>query len=138
MFKNYLKIAWRNLKKHKAYTAINLVGLIVAFSSSILVFLAAYFDLSYDGFHANAKNIYRTLNQVQTAEGVRYGASMAYPLAPALKKEFSEVKYAARLKYTSGAVRYNGKDYNKSIRTTDPDFLKMFLQFSLCRIKFCW
>lgn len=126
MLKNYLKIAWRNLKKHKAYTAINLVGLIVAFSSSILVFLAAYFDLSYDGFHANGKNIYRTLNQVQTNDGVRYGTSMAYPLAPALKSEFSEVKYAARLKYGSGAIRYNGKDYNKSIRTTDPDFLKMF------------
>ena len=126
MFKNYLKIAWRNLKKHKAYTAINLVGLIVAFSSSMLVFLAAYFDLSFDGFHANAKNIYRTLNQVQTAEGVRYGNSMAYPLAPTLKKEFSEVKYAARIKFGSGAIRYNGKDYNKSIRTTDPDFLKMF------------
>ena len=126
MFKNYLKIAWRNLKKHKAYTAINLVGLIVAFSSSMLVFLAAYFDLSYDGFHTNANNIYRTLNQVQTAEGVRYGNSMAYPLAPTLKKEFSEVKYAARIKYGSGAIRYNGKDYSKSIRTTDPDFLKMF------------
>ena len=126
MFKNYIRIAWRNFVKHKAYTAINLVGLIVAFSSSILVFLAAYFDLSYDGFHANAKNIYRTLNQVQTAEGVRYGNSMAYPLAPTLKKEFSEIKYAARIKYGSGAIRYNGKDYNKSIRTTDPDFLKMF------------
>ena len=126
MFKNYLKIAWRNLKKHKAYTAINLVGLIVAFSSSILVFLAAYFDLSYDGFHANAKNIYRTLNQVQTPEGVRYGTSMPYPLAPALKKEFSEVKYTARLNYSSGIIRYKGIEYNKSIRTTDPDFLKMF------------
>jgi putative ABC transport system permease protein len=126
MLKNYLKIAWRNLKKHKVFTAINLVGLVVAFSSSILVFLAAYFDLSFDGFHTNSKNIYRTLNQVQTAEGVRYGASMAYPLAPALKKEFSEVKYAARLRYSSGAIRYNGKDYNKSIHTTDPDFLKMF------------
>ena len=126
MFKNYLKIAWRNLKKHKAYTAINLIGLIVAFSSSILIFLAAYFDLSFDGFHTNSKNIYRTLNQVQTAEGVRYGSSMAYPLAPTLKSEFSEVKYAARLKYGSGAIRYNGKDYNKLIYTTDPDFLKMF------------
>ena len=126
MFKNYLKIAWRNLKKHKAYTTINLVGLIVAFSSSMLVFLAAYFDLSYDGFHVNTKNIYRTLNQVQTPEGVRYGTSMPYPLAPALKNEFSEVKYAARLKYSSGAIRYKGIEYNKSIRTTDPDFLKMF------------
>jgi putative ABC transport system permease protein len=126
MLKNYLKIAWRNLKKHKAYTAINLVGLVVAFSSSILVFLAAYFDLSYDGFHTNAKNIYRTCNKVQTPDGVRYGTSMAYPLAPALKKEFAEVKYATRIKYGGGAVRYNGKDYNKDIRTVDADFLQMF------------
>jgi len=126
MFKNYLKIAWRNLIKHKAYSAINLVGLVVAFSSSILVFLAAYFDLSFDGFHANVKNIYQTYNQVLTPEGVRYGTSMAYPLAPALKKEFPEVKYAARLRYGSGAIRYKGKDYNKFIRTTDPDFLRMF------------
>ena len=126
MIKNYFKVAWRNLKRHKVFTAINLVGLIVAFTSSILVFLAAYFDLSYDGFHTNANNIYRTLNQVQTAEGVRYGNSMAYPLAPTLKKQFSEIKYAARIKYGSGTIRYHGKDYNKSIRTTDPDFLKMF------------
>ena len=126
MIKNYFKVAWRNLKRHKVFTAINLVGLIVAFTSSILVFLAAYFDLSYDGFHTNTNNIYRTLNQVQTAEGVRYGNSMAYPLAPTLKKQFSEIKYAARIKYGSGTIRYHGKDYNKSIRTTDPDFLKMF------------
>lgn len=126
MFKNYFKIAWRNLIKHKAYTAINLVGLVVAFSSSILVFLAAYFDLSYDGFHANSKNIYRTYNKVQTPDGMRYGTSSAYPLAPELKKEYAEVKYAARLRYSSGAIRYKGKDYNKSIRTTDPDFLRMF------------
>jgi putative ABC transport system permease protein len=126
MLKNYLKIAWRNLKKHKAYTAINLIGLVVAFSSSILVFLAAYFDLSFDGFHTNGKNIYRTCNKVQTPDGVRYGTSMAYPLVPALKKEMPEVKYATRIKYRSGAVRYNGKDFNKDIRTVDPDFLKMF------------
>jgi putative ABC transport system permease protein len=126
MLKNYFKIAWRNLKKNKGYTAINLIGLIVAFSSSILVFLAAYFDLSFDGFHANAKNIYRTCNKVQTPDGVRYGTSMSYPLAPALKKEMPEVKYASRIKYKSGAVRYNGKDFNKDIRTVDPDFLKMF------------
>jgi hypothetical protein len=86
MFKNYLKIAWRNLIKHKAYAAINLVGLVVAFSSSILIFLAAYFDISFDGFHANGKNIYRTYNQIQMPKGIRYGTSMAYPLAPALAK----------------------------------------------------
>ncbi|MDN3655944.1 ABC transporter permease [Ferruginibacter paludis] len=126
MFKNYLTIAWRNLKKHKAYTAINLVGLVVAFSSSILVFLAAYFDLSFDRFHTNSNHIFRTYSKVQTPEGVRYGNSSAYPLAPALKQAFPEVKYAARLKYGGSAVRYKGKDYNKSIRTTDPDFLKMF------------
>ena len=42
MIKNYFKVAWRNLQRHKIFTAINLIGLIVAFTSSILVFLAAY------------------------------------------------------------------------------------------------
>jgi putative ABC transport system permease protein len=126
MLKNYLKIAWRNLKKHKAYTAINLIGLIVAFSSSILVFLAAYFDLSFDSFHAKAKNTFRIYTQRQMPTGVDYNTVMAYPMAPALKKEFAEIKYAARIKYGSGAVRYNGKDFNKMIRTTDADFLQLF------------
>jgi ABC-type antimicrobial peptide transport system permease subunit len=126
MFKNYFSIAWRNLKKHKAYTAINLIGLVVAFSSSILVFLAAYFELSFDGFHANGKNTFRVVFQQQAPEGVRYATSMAYPMAPALKQEFPEIKYATRLRNGSGAIRYNGKDYNKMIRTTDADFLQMF------------
>jgi putative ABC transport system permease protein len=126
MLKNYFKIAWRNLKKNKGYTAINLIGLIVAFSSSILVFLAAYFDLSYDKFHTNGKNIYRTYFKKQRSIGSDIGTSMAYPLATALKKEMPEVKYAARIRYGSGAIRYNGKDFDKMIRVTDTDFLKMF------------
>ncbi len=126
MFKNYLKIAWRNLVKHKAYTGINLVGLVVAFSSSMLVFLAAYFDLSFDSFHVNKNNLYRTVNVVQSEEGVGYGNSMAYPVVPALKRDYSEVKYATRWRFGSGAIRYNGKEYNKMINAADPDFLRMF------------
>ena len=126
MFKNYFSIAWRNLKKHKAYTAINLIGLVVAFSSSILVFLAAYFELSFDGFHANGKNTFRVVFQQQAPEGVRYATTMAYPMAPTLKQEFSEIKYVARIRYGSGAIRYNGKDFNKMIKVTDADFLQIF------------
>ena len=47
-------------------------------------------------------------------------------MAPALKKEFPEIKYAARIKYGSGAIRYNGKEFSKMIRATDADFLSMF------------
>ncbi len=126
MFKNYFKIAWRNLVKHKAYTAINLIGLVVAFSSSMLVFLAAYFDLSFNGFHANKEHLFRTYNVLMSDDGDRYGTSMAYPAIPALKRDYPEVKYAARWRYGSSSVRYNGKDYNKMIRATDPDFLQMF------------
>ena len=126
MIKNYFKVALRNLKNHKVFTGINLIGLIVAFTSSILIFLAAYFDLSFDGFHAGKKNIYRVYFTSQTQEGVAFSTSMPYPMVPALKKEFPEVQYAAGLLYTSSAIRYKGKEYNKMVRTTDADFLSLF------------
>ena len=126
MIKNYFIVAFRNLKNHKVFTGINLIGLIVAFTTSILIFLAAYFDLSYDGFNVNKKNIYKIYTTSQTAEGADIATSMPYPLTPALKKEFPEVIYATRLQYTSTLVRYNGKEYQKMVRSADADLLSMF------------
>lgn len=50
MLKNYLKIAWRNLSKHKGDTVINLLGLCVAFTAALLLFLSVFFEFSYDNF----------------------------------------------------------------------------------------
>ena len=59
MIKNYLKIALRNLKKHKLYSFINILSLTVGITSCILIYLYVRQELSYDKYFKNADNIYR-------------------------------------------------------------------------------
>ncbi|HXF28954.1 MAG TPA: ABC transporter permease, partial [Chlamydiales bacterium] len=59
MIKSYLKIAWRNLVKHKAFAAINIAGLAIGMTCSIFILLWVQNELSYDRFHKNADQIYR-------------------------------------------------------------------------------
>lgn len=59
MFGNYLKIALRNIKKHRGYSFINISGLAIGIASSILIFLFVVYELSYDKFYENKEDIYR-------------------------------------------------------------------------------
>lgn len=59
MFKNYLKIAFRNIIKHKGFSIINIVGLAIGIACSILILLFVTYELSYDKFHEKADRIYR-------------------------------------------------------------------------------
>jgi ABC-type antimicrobial peptide transport system permease subunit len=59
MFKNYLKIAFRNIIRHKAYSSINILGLAIGMACSILIFLWVKHELSFDRFHTKAASIYR-------------------------------------------------------------------------------
>ncbi len=62
MIKNYFITAWRNLSKHKLYSAINIVGLATGIAACIVILLFVYYERSFDNLHS--KNIYR-LNEVQ-------------------------------------------------------------------------
>ena len=59
MLKNYLKVAWRNLKKQKLYSIINILGLSVGLSSFLLIYLYLYDELTYDQFNRDHERIYR-------------------------------------------------------------------------------
>ena len=61
MLKNYLKIAIRNLFRHKAFSFINIVGLAVGMACTVLILLWVQDELSYDKFFKNADNIYLVL-----------------------------------------------------------------------------
>src|SRR5687767_9532368 len=88
MFKNYLKIAWRNIWKNKVYSAINIVGLAIGLAACIVIMLFVFYEKSFDAVHT--KNIYR-LNEVQKFEGMVKPQNVAlsmYPMGPTLVKEF--------------------------------------------------
>ena len=53
MSKNYLKTAWQNLRSHKAYLAINTIGLAVGIAACMLIFLLILYETSFDYFHKN-------------------------------------------------------------------------------------
>ncbi|SEL26525.1 ABC transporter permease [Parapedobacter koreensis] len=102
MLRNYLKIAWRNLKKNKLYSLINMTGLATGMAVCIVIMLFVSYERSFDGFHT--KNIYR-LNEVQKFEGMVAPQNVAlsmFPMGPTLQQEFPEVINFTR-------VRPNGK-----------------------------
>lgn len=127
MIKNYLKIAFRKLWKNKVHTAINMVGLALAFGSSILLYLTASYEFSYDTFHKDADRVYCLyFNSADKTGKPEYSAAMAYPLTPALKAEFPEVEAATSYSWGAGEITYKEKKFQKGIQTVDADFLKVF------------
>ena len=127
MIRNYIKIAFRNLWKNRIYTAINIIGLSVAFGSSILLYLTSAYELSFDSFHKDSDRIFRLYFSAMSKDGSpNIGTSMAYPLTPALKAEFPEVEGVTRINWGAGGVTYNGKKFDKMVRSADADFFKMF------------
>ena len=126
MFRNYLKIAFRTLWKHKTHTTINVVGLAVAFASATLLFLTAAFELSFDRFHTEADRIYRTNLLIQDPKGAERSASMPYPLAPTLKQTFPDIKEISRYEEGNASVLYGDRELQKQIDGVDPDMLTIF------------
>ena len=87
MFKNYVKIAFRNLIKHKKFSIINIFGLAIGLACFLVIMLWVQDELSYDRFHKNADHIYMAIRN----ESGKASAGTSQMLAPALKEELPEV-----------------------------------------------
>lgn len=129
MFKNYFKVAFRNLAKNKVYSFINISGLAVSLAAGVLVLLWVKDELSFDGFHKNAARIYIAAAQI-SAEGkktVIYGTPA--PLAVFGKKELPEVEDACRVSNNNGVSLFEYKDKSfveDKCAFADPSFFSMF------------
>ena len=92
MLRNYLKIAFRNLWRNKAFSAINIVGLAIGIAACFFVFQYVYFESSYDRFHTNAANIYRVpISYSGSMSNVSTTAANHPAVGPAMKADFPEV-----------------------------------------------
>jgi putative ABC transport system permease protein len=99
MIKNYFKIAWRNLWKNKAFSAINIIGLSVGMAAFMVIMMFVAYEKSFDNFHT--RNIYR-LNEVQTIgqQGATQKVALSmFPMGPALKLEYPEIKNFTRINW---------------------------------------
>lgn len=126
MIKNYLKIAWRNLMKDKAFTSINIIGLSVAFGVAILLAMAGFFDLSYDKFHTNGDDIYKVYSVKQSTKGPQASVSHPAPLMDAIKNEVPGIEKATRHLQQEAILSYGEKEINMDAIWVDADFFNMF------------
>ncbi|OOQ62051.1 ABC transporter permease [Mucilaginibacter pedocola] len=95
MLKNYFKIAWRNIIRHKGYSAINISGLSVGIAASLLIFVILQFELSFNTNFSNYKNIYHVVTQQMGEDGTTYNPGVSVPGLDALRIDFPQVKFAA-------------------------------------------
>ena len=129
MFKNYLKITLRNLKRHKGYFFINISGLIVGIVVCILIFLYVKDELSYDKFNKKADRIYRIVNSGNIRGNHIEVPLVSGPWGPAMVDEFPEVLKAVRLKVPESrwTIKYEDKKFfEKGFYFADPSFLEVF------------
>jgi len=127
MFKNYLKIASRNILRHKGYSFINIVGLAVGMAVCILILLWVQDELSYDRFHKNHNDIYRVI-QIWRKGGESHNPVTPAALAPALKEEFPEIVNAARFRGVGRILLKCSEHhfYEQGGAFTDPAAFSMF------------
>jgi len=126
MFKNYLKIALRNLKRHKGYSFINIAGLAFGLACAILILLWVRDETSYDRFHANGEDIYRVLQQVKFSDHETTWAISQGPLGPGLAKDFPEVVRSVRFKPARFQVRQGDVWVSEMVMLADPSVFEAF------------
>ncbi len=126
MLKNYLKIALRNLKRHKGYSFINIAGLAIGITACLLLFLWVQDELSYDRYHEKADQIYRVISQWESDSQARRFAKTSAPLGPALVSEFPEIEKAVRFGSNKFLISYKNTRFYEYIFFADHEIFDIF------------
>ena len=128
MFKNYLNIAIRHLIKHKSYSLINILGLALGMTVSLILLLWVQDELLYDNFHSNGDDIYQLSMINEQTDTVSGGRTIPYKMVPVLRDNYPEIKNAVRYRMLSNlALQYDNKDYNESnVMLTEKNLFDIF------------
>ncbi len=128
MIKNYLKTAWRNIRKNKLFSFINVLGLAIGIVTFFIIMLYVQDELSYDKFNHHADRIARVIFQAEINGGKINEAIVMPPVAAAMKKDFPEVEDATRMVAMGyPKIAYHEKKFkNDRVAMADPNFLSIF------------
>src|SRR6185295_15353906 len=116
MFKNYLKIALRTIRRNKIFSGINILGLAIGLAAFWLISLYIANELSYDNYHVNAKHIFRVAQHLNWNGGKLNMVPTPAPLAAALKADYPEIQETVRLDAEGGGTISYG---NKKLQAGD-------------------
>jgi putative ABC transport system permease protein len=127
MLRNYLKIAFRNLVKHKIYAFINVTGLAIGMACCFLLFLFVWNEWSYDGFHEDADRIHRLSIELRQSDGSLEYQNMMYPtFRDELVEAYPAIQKATRLVQAEVDFKVDTDFFRYDLAEVDAPFFEMF------------
>ncbi len=129
MLRNYLSVAIRNLRRHPAYSLINIAGLAIGMATCILILLYIQDELSYDRYHPHADRVYRIVDDIESGGQTVQTAGTPTGWGPALKRDFPEIELVVRLRGTESAWLVDlGHTiyYERKVIWAGPELFEMF------------
>ena len=128
MIKNYFRIAFRNIQRHKGYSFINIIGLALGMACCILIILWVKDEMATDKYHDKLDSLYLVRTIQHYGSEVSRGAGSVPALAPALKAEVPEVLNAARFNngQSEHLLEYGDKQFKERIQLADPEIFELF------------
>jgi len=132
MIKNYFKIAWRHLQRNKSYAFINVAGLTLGITCSILIFTLVRYQLSFDDFHPDKDRIYRVVTDIHH-DNLSYSPGNPGPLGKTLRDDYTFAEKVARTRTFDNALVSisDGKDVRKFMEKegmtfAEPEYFDIF------------
>ncbi len=127
MFRNYFKIAWRNLFRNKGFSITNILGLTIGITCTILILLWVEHELTYNKFHANYNSIYKVMATRDFNNQVFTDGNMVLPLADVLQEKLPQIKNAAVTTHRHWDILTYGDDKLKKFGyNVSEHFFEMF------------
>jgi len=126
MFKNYSITAWRNIKKYKVFSLINISGLAIGIAACFLLVLYINSELSYDIHHEKVDRIFRVGSHAMLGDFESYGGASNALIKDALLDNYPEVENGTRFRRTRLLLKYGNQSFNDQFIYTDESAFDIF------------
>ena len=137
MFRNYLKIAFRSFWKHKIFTFINIIGLSIGISASLVIYLIVHYDFTFDKFHKDSDRIYRVVSNFKFQGNESHSYGVTTPMGPGIKNNITGVEIVAPLYTLNPDVMVTGKN-NAPVKFKGQDHITLADQNYFKIIQYKW
>lgn len=126
MWKHYLKIAWRNIKRNKTFSIINILGLSIGLACSMLIVLYVKDENSFDKFHKNGDQIYRVISKMNVRGDVDQTSTTGLFQGPKFAQNVPGIKGFVRYQAFSVDVKIGSEVHAQNVDRVDSNFFSVF------------
>src|SRR5688572_19288905 len=118
MMKSIFTTAVRNLSRHKIFSLINILGLAIGISASLVIYLIVQYDFSFDKFHKDRDQIYRVVSSFEFQNEKFYNSGVSYPLGDVMRNEVTGLEKVAPVCLMNSAVKVSVIKFSTNTPTT--------------------